>query len=370
MELFNAEKLKEFEQLLNKAQNNNDTHVNLTELVNACCNVVETSSIFNNIDNNDNVNKEATDDNKEETDDNIPDLITPPLSPSLKYNDVNDTVSNSCILNSDDNEVNDDVNTNNNNNTNNDIEVNDDCDVSMTQNNNYDFTDLDRNIYKTTNTLMMVMIINELLHLYMNYHRSSLSLLVLNILMYLFYNSFKNTIIKEQNAICKNVYQYSCTVLTYAKSRSHNLFQNMMDYCFSRNTQMMLKFALNMSKRYLSRTYLTYKNKFWQLFNPPVLVSNVNEIVYSVSFYLNGNKYKIPVVVPRKCTSYGVKQPPLMVLNNKEQDIAQNIQQFMGPNHDFYNMPIRPRHLGEKSLYFMMEDGSEITILENDIMVM
>jgi hypothetical protein len=360
MELFNVDKMKELEQLLfNTTQNNNDTHVNLTKLINNCCNLI------------DNVNKEETENDKDELEDKIPDLVTPPLSPSLKYNDVNDTLSNSFLLNSDNLDLHNDS-------INND-EVNDkdcddkdcddkDCDNSMTHNDNYNFTDLDHNIYKTTNTLMILLIMNELFHLYMNYQRASVSLLVLNTLMYLFYNSFKDTIIKEQNSMCKSVYQYTCTVLTYAKSKLDNFWQNAMDYCFSRNTQMMLKFALNMSKMYISKTFRLYKNKFWQLFNPPVLVSNVNEIVYSVSFYLNGIKYKIPVIVP--CTYYGAKQPPLMVLNNKEEDIAQHIQQFMGPNNDFYNMAIRPRHLDEKSLYFMMEDGSEMTIHENDIMVM
>jgi hypothetical protein len=138
-----------------------------------------------------------------------------------------------------------------------------------------------------------------------------------------------------------------------------------MDYFFSKNTQMIIKFAYNITKMKVITTYKYYRD---QLFNPPLLTQTSKDNVYSVSFYLNGETYKIPVVVPR--FSFDKKQPPLMILNKNEDDVTQNILKYMGPNYDFYGMTLKPKHLNEKFLGFMMEDGSENNVLENDLMVL
>ena len=138
-----------------------------------------------------------------------------------------------------------------------------------------------------------------------------------------------------------------------------------MDYFFSKNTQIILNFAYNITKMKVLTTYRYYRDRF---FNPPLLTQTSKDNVYSVSFYLNGETYKIPVVVPR--FSFDKKQPPLMVLNKNEDDVTQNILKYMGPNCDFYGMTLKPKHLNEKYLNFMMEDGSEMNLLENDLMVL
>ena len=143
------------------------------------------------------------------------------------------------------------------------------------------------------------------------------------------------------------------------------LLNNFLDYFFSKNTQMILKFAYNVTKMKVITTYKNYRD---QLFNPPLLIQTSKDNVYTVSFYLNGVTYKIPVVVPR--FSFDKKQGPLMVLNKDEDDVTQNILKYMGPNYDFYGMTLKPKHLNEKYLNFMMEDGSEMNILENDLIVL
>ena len=165
--------------------------------------------------------------------------------------------------------------------------------------------------------------------------------------------------------IFKNSSKYFRKLLSLVKDKLNSFYNYFMDYFFSKNTQMILKFAYNVTKMKVITSYRHYRD---QLFNPQLLTQTSKDNVYSVSFYLNGERYKVPVVVPRFL--FNKKQPPLMVLNKDEDDITQNILKYMGPNYDFYGIALKPKHLNEKTLNFMMEDGSEMNILENDLIVL
>jgi hypothetical protein len=91
-----------------------------------------------------------------------------------------------------------------------------------------------------------------------------------------------------------------------------------------------------------------------------------NEYVYCVPLYLDGENYKIPIVVDK----YKTKNPPLMILNKDEEDITSKLNEYLGPNYDFFGMILKPKHFGEKSLSFMLDDGSETTMDENDLMIL
>lgn len=225
--------------------------------------------------------------------------------------------------------------------------------------------DSDKFIYKTTNTLLILLLCNELLHLLIDFNRTSISLFIFNSLMFLFYNSNKDIILETQNDILKNSSKYFMKITEFVKNKFNDFLTYFMDYFFSKNTQMIFKFVFNMAKNKVLSTYKLYKNK---VFNPPLLIQTSNDNVYYVSFYLDGETYKIPIVVPR--FSLNKKQSPLMILNKNEDDIMSNIIQFMGPNNDFYGMVLKPCHLGEKNLNFMMEDGSEMIVEENDMIIL
>ena len=198
----------------------------------------------------------------------------------------------------------------------------------------------------------------------MEFDRTSVSLFIFNSLMFLFYNSNRDVILETQNDVLKNSRKYFMKMTSFVKTKFYEILTYFMNYFFSKNTQMIFKFAYNMTKAKMISTYKLYKNN---LFNPPLLVQTSKDNVYFVSFYLDGETYKIPIVVPR--FSFSKKQQPLMVLNNNEDDVTQNILKYMGPNNDFYGMVLKPCHLGEKTLNFMMEDGSEMNVLENDMIV-
>ena len=220
-------------------------------------------------------------------------------------------------------------------------------------------------IYQSTNVLFSLLMFTEIVNLYYNFNNVGVSLLIFNYLMFVFYNSNKEIIIETQSGILQNSGKYFTKLLSLVKIKLSIFYSYFMDYFFSKNTQMILKFAYNVTRMKVITTYRHYRD---QLFNPPLLIQTNKDNVYTVSFYLNGEKYKIPVVVPR--FSFNKKQPPLMVLNKSEDDITQNILKYMGPNYDFYGMTLKPKHLNENSLNFMIEDGSEMTFLENDLMVL
>lgn len=272
----------------------------------------------------------------------IPDLITPDLTPRKESNDV-------C-----DNETSQQENDNN--------------ETSQQENNTYSKT-LNTNqlnfISNSTNTLLTILILNELFILFNGFTRTSFTLFVLDTLMFLFYNSNRDMLVIEQNNFIKNFGKRFKNAKTFVSTKFKELLDNFMDYFFSKNTQMMLKFVYNIMKMKIISTYETYRNK---LFNPLLLVQTNKEYVYLVPFYLNGENYKIPIIVSR--FNFDNKQPPLMILNKKEQDITKEILQYMGPNYDFYGMALKPKHLNQTNLNFMLEDGSEMNVSENDMMVM
>ena len=232
-------------------------------------------------------------------------------------------------------------------------------------NNTDDFT------YKTNNTILTLTLLNSLFTLfYYELNRYNLSFFVLNIIFFIYYNYLNSDITCKiiNNDNLTKIYNFASVntlnLLHLITQKFNTISQYLFDYFFSKNTQIVLKIIFNMTKMRMVNTYKIYKNK---LFNPPLLTQTAKENVYVVSFYLNDVIYKIPIIEPR--FNFEKKQQPLMILNKKEEDVTQTILQYMGPNNDFFGMVLKPKHLNEKTLNFMMEDGTEFNIDENDMIV-
>jgi len=229
--------------------------------------------------------------------------------------------------------------------------------------------------YRTNNTILTLTLLNSLIRIfYYDLDKYNLSFFVLNIIFLIYYNYLNIDItrkfINNNNLInnCKIASFNTLNYLQYIKQKFKGtvqyLFEYFFDSFFSKNTQMILKIIYNMAKMKVTNTYKIHKNK---LFNPPLLTQTTKEKVYVVSFYLNDVTYKIPIIEPN--FSFEKKQQPLMILNKNEDDVTQNILQYMGPNNDFFGIVLKPKHLNEKTLNFIMEDGTEINIDENEIIV-
>jgi hypothetical protein len=183
--------------------------------------------------------------------------------------------------------------------------------------------------------------------------------------MVLFYNYNSDIIVETQVQYLQKLKNIFKTTKSFLKNKCNNLFEYTLDYFFSKQTQMMLKIICNLGMTKLKNKYMFYKNS---LFNPVLLHETNKERIYCIPFYLNGKTYKIPIVENK--SSLDSKQSPLMILDNNENEVTQNVVEFMGPNNDFYGMILKPKHLNYKSLVFMMEDGSEMNLLENDMIVL
>lgn len=310
----------------------------------------------------------------EDEHDRIPDLITPPsvtpgtLTPRNnltrdEQDESDNNVKNDVVNNVVNDVVNDVVNEKSTHCKEYDIEQNErDCETDCC---NRILYGNDVFIYQMTNTLLTLLLMTEFMNLVMYTDRMSLSLFLLNTLMFVFYNANHDIMVDTQRCIIGNMYKYVLRLFTNTKSQLKLISQSFMDYFFSKNTQMILRFAYNITKNKAIQTYTEYRD--WA-FNPPLLVKTNKDNVYSVSFYLNGEYYKVPIVVPRY--SLDKKSPPLMILDKNEDDVTQKYKQLLGPNNDFYGLALKPKQLGEKNLNFMMEDGTEMNINENDIMVL
>jgi hypothetical protein len=226
-------------------------------------------------------------------------------------------------------------------------------------------------IYQTNNTILTLTLLNSLFTMfYYNLNIYNLSFFVLNIIFFSYYNylNIENTCKLVNNNNLINIFKYANVHMLFLLQLFRQKLNVISYYCFdrffSKNTQVLLRIVYNISKIKAINIYKMYKNK---LLNPPLLTQTTKENVYSVSFYLNDVTYKIPIIEPR--FNFEKKQQPLMILNKKEEDITQSILQYMGPNNDFFGMVLKPKHLNEKTLNFMMEDGTEFNIDENDMIV-
>lgn len=220
-------------------------------------------------------------------------------------------------------------------------------------------------IYNFTNGLLLSLIVLEFYNIFFDFNKSSFYIAFLNVFLFYFYNATSDVMVETQSNVLNYCNKYYTRCLSNIKTKWNTFFQKFMNYCFSKQTQMILNFACNLMKTSLYNKYMYHKNK---LLNPPLLTQTRTEDVYCLSFYLNGERYKIPIVVNK--SGLDKNEPPLMVLDHNEQDITQNILEFMGPNYDFYGMCLRPKHFGQKNLNFMLDDGSEMNILENDMIVL
>lgn len=222
-----------------------------------------------------------------------------------------------------------------------------------------------RFVYNFTNNLLVGLMMIEFYNILFDFNKESIYIFIVNLFMFLFYNSSSDVFVETQIDIYNNFSKYLNSFFNLLKRKCNQLITNFMDYFFSKHTQFLFNFALNIVKKQIKNKYMYYKNK---LLNPPLLTQTINEDVYYLSFYLNGERYKIPIVVNK--SGLDKNEPPLMVIDHNEQDITQKILEFMGPNYDFYGMFLKPKHLNQKNLNFMLNDGSEMNILNNDLIAL
>jgi hypothetical protein len=218
--------------------------------------------------------------------------------------------------------------------------------------------------FKTINMFLTVLVLSSLFDMLCNYSKTSILFFVINLCLLQLYN-MNNKMFNEFNiSLFIDSLRYNLVdLISFTTLKIKNSGNWIFDKMFSKSTQFVLKVIFKIVKTNIVTKYEFYRNK---LFNPQLLNETNSEYIYCVPLYLDGVNYKIPIVVEKHKT----KNPPLMILNKDEEDITNKINEFLGPNYDFFGMVLKPKHFSEKSLSFMLEDGSDITMEENDIMIL
>jgi len=234
--------------------------------------------------------------------------------------------------------------------------------------NNISLTDImvknDAFMFKTANMFLTLLLLSSLFDVLCNYTKTGIVVFIINLCLFHFYNMNSNMFDNFDTSSIIETLRHSFSELTsfiLFKTKSVGVW--LFDKLFSKNTQFVLKIIFKIAKSNIISKYEYYRNT---MFNPKLLNETNNECVYCVPLYLNGVNYKIPVVVEK----HNTKNQPLMILNKDEEDITSRISEFLGPNNDFFGMILKPRHFGEKSLSFMLDDGSETTMEEYDLIVL
>ena len=219
-------------------------------------------------------------------------------------------------------------------------------------------------IFKTANMFLTLLLLSSLFDVLCNYTKTGIVAFIINLCLFHFYNMNNDMFDNFDTTSIIDTFRHSFFDLTsFVLFETKSVGVWLFDKLFSKNTQFVLKIIFKIAKSNIVSKYEYYRNK---MFNPKLLNETNNEYVYCVPLYLNGVNYKIPVVVDK----YKNKNLPLMILNKDEEDITSKLTEYLGPNYDFFGMILKPKHFGEKSLSFMLDDGSETTMDENDLMVL
>lgn len=217
---------------------------------------------------------------------------------------------------------------------------------------------------KTANMFLILLVLSSLYDVFFHYTKTGLILFIINVCLLHFYNMHDNMFDDfDTNDILDNLSSLVNSTSIFIFSKAKCIGDWLFDKLFSKNTQFVLKIIFRIVKSNVVSKYRYYRNA---MFNPKLLNETNNEYVYCVPLYLDGVNYKIPIIVDKHKT----KSPPIMIFNKDEEDITNNLTEYLGPNYDFFGMILKPKHFGERSLSFMLDDGSEMTMDENDLMVL
>ena len=238
------------------------------------------------------------------------------------------------------------------------IKENQKSDILRLSVNNDNFT------FKTANMFLILLVLTSLYDVFYNYTKTGIFLFIINLCLLHFYNMNYNIFNDfDTKDILNNLNSLVNSTSLFIFSKTKYIGEWLFDKLFSKNTQFVLKIIFRIVKSNIVSKYRYYRNA---MFNPKLLNETNNEYVYCVPLYLDGVNYKIPIVVDKHKT----KNPPIMILNKDEEDITSKLTDYLGPNYDFFGIILKPKHFGEKSLSFMLDDGSETTMDENDLMVL
>jgi len=82
-------------------------------------------------------------------------------------------------------------------------------------------------------------------------------------------------------------------------------------------------------------------------------VVHVQKHEYEVHYVYNGQLYKIKIVG----NSNLYKKQIIMILNERDDDITNDIVPYLGPKYDFHKINYQPRHFNQDEITFYLANG-------------
>ena len=89
-------------------------------------------------------------------------------------------------------------------------------------------------------------------------------------------------------------------------------------------------------------------------------VKHIDNKTTELTYVINGKMYKM--IITRKRGP----SPILQISNNLQNDVTDQILQYMGPQYDWHGNRFTPEFFGYSSLTFELGDGTEYTYKTND----
>ena len=89
-------------------------------------------------------------------------------------------------------------------------------------------------------------------------------------------------------------------------------------------------------------------------------VKHIDSKTSELTYVINGKMYKM-IIIPKRGPS-----PILQISNNLQNDVTDQILQYMGPQYDWHGNRFTPEFFGYSSLTFELGDGTEYTYKTND----
>lgn len=91
-------------------------------------------------------------------------------------------------------------------------------------------------------------------------------------------------------------------------------------------------------------------------------VKQVSKTVYTVTFSIRSQTYIFPVSVIRE------PSPVLQVINDKSEDITDEILQYMGPAYNWFGHEYSPAFFNYEEMTFELANSQSVTFYKNEIL--
>lgn len=237
--------------------------------------------------------------------------------------------------------------------------------TSTSKSNFAELSETQRVFAQSTKTVLAILLLNSVLAAAYHHDVYSLCSVVLNLGLLAFFGKNEQTLTNSIDCSFQTAtsfcYRTSVSGWNRCKQLSSNCFNVLLNRLVSKKNQIIFNLMFSMLKSKVKQKLIQMKHDFY---NPPVLFDCKNFTTYKLNYYLNGNRYSIPIVHYRGSNNED-QNSILMVLDENGNDITNDIQCYLGPLSNFHGLRLKPQELGLKDVTVLTNDGTEHSLKSN-----